>query len=485
MSLNAKYEYYLNRYLEGEKENDLPKKAFQLFARNLPPNETESAKLQLSDHSDIPNYGVLLLDFEKTDPSWKNNELPYDSPYKEEIDNCIQIANEIQKHFLSEIKNDEYTKKVQFKNFFKLVYSLLVLESSELEVFKKSTSDIINFNFDLHLDKLKKKAREICDTTRPLYIYGGGLIDQIENHYKLDGYHVYSKNGKRYYSRDMKEEYIFPHSKYLIIDNFVGKIKTVENGTTVFKSNPEAIEVIFNLLKERELSFYEHVRHFYKKYDFDAYGKRVIHLYLTESGSVTRELFRKYPEVLMEFTKVRDYIKKTYNQINNASLDSTEVQVELKTYQNRYPIVNEIIDQLQKNIFGLTKNELELVADYLAYFEKEHDFHYFLPKRPRTEENLIKYTGTLVDFANELKKIGTTSSELKLHITYLNNKEDYVRELLNQTTTSYETLRKNFRTLLSSNDLLILPDYLLDKIFDTDSDLSNKRTEIATMQQYL
>jgi hypothetical protein len=485
MSLNVKYEYYVERYREWINEKDLATEAFQLFIQNLTPDETEKAKLHLSDESDIPNYGVLLLDFEKSDSSWNKNELPYDSPYKNEIKKRIEIADEIQQRFLSKMKKDEFTKKVQFRNFFKLVYSLLILESSELEIFKKSTSQTVDFSFDLDLNRLKKKAREICNTTNLLYIQAKTLMDQIENYYKLDGYHIYSKNGMRYYSRDKKKEYIFPHSKYLTIDNFVGKIKTVENGTTVYKSNPEAVEIIFTLLKERELSFYEHVRHFYKQYAFDSYGKRVIHLYLTESGSITRDLFRKYPQILKDFTRVRNYIKKTYNQIHETSLDANEVQLELKNYQNRYPVVNEIINQLQKNIFGFTNSELQVVADYLNYFDKEHPFHYYLPSRPRTKENLVDYTGTLVNFKNELNRLGATSSELELHITYLSNMEDFVRELLNQTKTSYDTLRKNFRNLLTTSELLELPEYLLIRLFDTDTDLKVMRTKIATMQQYL
>lgn len=492
MSLEAKYNYYLEEYRSGNKENELARLAFQLFINNLPENKIENAKYKLADQSDIPQYGKLLLDFEKTNPSWSNKHLPYHSPFHDEILKRLISIEAIQDRFLQDIEDENYTNKQQFKKFFLQVYSLILLESNELEVFKKATSTKVDFSFDLDLEYIKKEAKKICDTVGTIDSEIKKLIGQIENNYKLDGYSVYQKEGVRYFSKksdseEVKKEYIFPHTKYLDVKNVYGKLPSKSNGHTSYVSNKEAFNIIFNLLQQRDSSFYQHVRNFYQQDDFNAYGKRVIHFYLTESTRITRKVFIKHPQILQEFSKVRNYIRKMYNNIYKTSSDSKEIESELKFIQKRIPLISAIIVELQKNVFGFSNDELQVVAKYYDYFKQKHDFYYYPPTKNRTEENQIKYHGTLADFFTVLKEQKTSSSDTKLHITFLTENEDLIRSLLSQESTSYETLRKNLRNILSTKKLLKLPDYLLNEMFEDDivSNASEYRKWIEDFQKYL
>ena len=472
MSMNAKYEYYLNSYLENRHEeipkdklSDLERKAFTYFTKECTESELRSIVKDLRDESDIPSYGLLLLDYEDKIDKSRFLDLPYKNPYKPHIDDIVFTCDAFKKKF-DTLQSSNYDEKLK-KKYEKIAFAIMVLEDSVDDIFLTKHTDTIIHTYVLDNEEIFQQAESLCNHyfRQSIGYEVKRIISKIETNMMAGGWNLDNSNPSKPQFTKNGRTFLHPCINFMNIDyadiygsDYVSNSKPVKRAL-----NAVAHDTFKALLRLEKDVYYTYYRNFFKRTTYDASGNTKTTYILTESSTVARSLLSRMPESINSFEDIKYLIVRTYNKLKNATYSYAEVREDLKSYEERSHVKLNLLEELQKLLF-MSKDELEILSHFLTFFNETHSFSYYPKTKTRTKNNLVSMNMTYSDFAKHCSDNSLTSADLKLVAFYTAKNESYLRKQLNKGDINFDTLRRSVKRIFSK-DLFENPDeFILERV---------------------
>ncbi len=494
--MGRKYEYYLESYITNIKLNNpistLERYAFLFFSEDIPKDKYEKIRLSLSDESDIPERFNVLLDFSNSlELTYQN--LPYENPYNELILDRFRQYGKLRDEFLNTAKVSVSNVKANFENYYKYVYSLLLLEQSVNDIFSYKNKDTLFQSKTLDLNEFKKEAQGICAKCMNTSIRTD--IELYKNRFEgimLSHNYAFTlnpdksvtwSNGRK--SINVKYNiYLAMSDKELIGSQVIrnnlkrGKKKRTH---TVGYTNPSSKGILVYMILLVYDAEYVYSRNFFK-----SQINNVITYKKTETIDVNIPFLKNNPIALTYKNILEKFIVKCYNKVNNSKEKIKYVRHNLKDLKKREFLINYIYNQLTDLQVGFIAEEMLIIKDVIKFYRSKHNFSYYPPTLPRIIKYKVTLNKTFNSFYTYCSKNGFTTHEKNLVSVYLKHRLTYVISTLALGNIKKETIQRKVKKILSSNNLVKLPDYTKSNIITDLGNLTIKKLDnyLIKIQKY-